>query len=421
MRCSGCGCELKPGEGFCPLCGNPSGSVEDSADVVETRSEGTTPATPRRGMNRYKMAAASLVVLALILVLIAGSSAMGGHADDGRQVNEVGDLIVDGSLNSDLIRIYSDDGSGQIEYVGQGSDIEWLVLDISKSAFVKDGDVYDHREFTHLNGPSISLTEPGYYEVMLYVDGHLTVIGDALLRGSMVEDYEWSRTVDGESFDYSVHFEYEFTDFYRYSMDSTGRILEEGMDPAEFAVVDRTILRLSDDLRDEYLDVHGEDAPTDGQDYANYLLSFVQMIIGFPDQIAYVDGHFVKSGDGCGDLYLYGAEEYWAYPMETLYYRMGDCEDTSVLYCALLSASGYTSGMVLLPSHVLVGVILDDYVSDPSGESQYHFVSVEVDGETMYVGDTAFDDYVPLGYIAKVHMVDPDSIILISTVQPYTV
>lgn len=421
MRCSGCGCELKPGEGFCPLCGNPSGSVEDSADVVETRTEGTVPAAPRRGMNRYKVAAASLVVFAMILMLVAGSSAMGGHGDDGRHVHEVGVLMVDGSLNSDYIRIYSDGNSGDIEYVGPGSDIEWLVLDISKAAFVKEGDVYDHREFTHTDSPAISLTDPGYYEIMLYVDGHLTAIGDALLRGSVIEDYEWSRAVDGESFDYSVHFEYEFTDFYRYSMDSTGRILEKGMDPAEFAVVDRTILRLSDDLREEYLDVHGEDAPTDGQDYANYLLSFVQMTIGFPDQIAYVDGHFVKSGDGCGDLYLYGAEEYWAYPMETLYYRMGDCEDTSALYCALLSASGYTSGMVLLPSHVLVGVILDDYVADPSGESQYHFVSVEMDGETMYVGDTAFDRYVPLGYIAKVHMVDPDSVILIFPVRPYTV
>ncbi len=403
------------------MCGNPSGSVDDSADVVEVRSEGTTPATPRRGMNRYKLAASSLVVFAMILVLVAGSSAMGGHGDDGRHVHEVGALMVDGSLNSDLFRIHSNGNSGDMEYVGPGSDMEWLVLDISKAAFVKEGDVYDHREFTHTDGPAISLTDPGYYEIMLYVDGHLTAIGDALLRGSVIEDYEWSRTVDGESFDYSVHFEYEFTDFYRYSMDSTGRILEEGMDPAEFAVVDSTILRLSDDLRGEYLDVHGEDAPTDGQDYANYLLSFVQMVIGFPDQIAYVDGQFVKSGDGCGDLYLYGAEEYWAYPMETLYYRMGDCEDTSVLYCALLSASGYTSGMVLLPSHVLVAVALDDYVADPSGESQYHFVSVEVDGETMYVGDTAFDKYVSLGYIAKVHMVDPDSVILISPVRPYIV
>ena len=412
---------MKPGEGFCPLCGNPSGSIDDSADVVEVRSEGTAPATPRRGMNRYKLAASSLVVFAMILVLVAGSSAMGGHGDDGRHVHEVGALMADSSLNSDLFRIHSDGDSGDIEYVGPGSDMEWLVLDISKAAFVKEGDVYDHREFTHTDGPAISLTDPGYYEIMLYVDGHLTAIGDALLRGSVIEDYEWSRTVDGESFDYSVHFEYEFTDFYRYSMDSTGRILEEGMDPAEFVVVDSTILRLSDDLREEYLNVHGEDAPTDGQDYANYLLSFVQMVIGFPDQIAYVDGQFVKIGDGCGDLYLYGAEEYWAYPMETLYYRMGDCEDTSALYCALLSASGYTSGMVLLPSHVLVGVILDDYVADPFGESQYHFVSVEVDWETMYVGDTAFDRYVPLGYIAKVHMVDPDSVILISPVQPYTV
>ena len=72
------------------MCGNPSGSVEDSADVVETRSEGTAPGTPRRGMNRYKIAAASLVVFAMILVLVAGSSAMGGQGDDGRHVHEVG-------------------------------------------------------------------------------------------------------------------------------------------------------------------------------------------------------------------------------------------------------------------------------------------------------------------------------------------
>ena len=412
---------MKPGEGFCPVCGNPMRFADGSANIGSSSSDhaGVPPTRRRRPVNRYKAASASLVVFAMILVVLAGTTATGEQDEENGHTHTVGNLTVDGGLNSEIISIMSEDGSGYIEYVGEESDVEWLVLDISEEAFIRVGDGYERRAFTHMYGPEISISDPGYYEIMLYVDGHLTAIGDALLNGGIIENYTWSRTVDDERFGYSIHFEYEFTDFYKYSMDSTGRTMGEGLVPSEFALVDGTLLRLSNALMEEYQRVHGEDAPTDGQDYADYLLSFVQEVIGFPDPIAFVDGGYQSSKQGCGDLYLYGTEEYWAYPMETLYYKQGDCEDSSALYCALLSAAGYTSSMILVPSHVLVGVALDGYVPSEVWESRYHFVSITDGDMVMYVGDSAFNDYVPLGYITNVHMVDPDSVISISIVRPY--
>lgn len=370
-------------------------------------------------MNRYKTASASLVFLAMALIVLAGTSATGGQDEERGHTHTVGNLTVDGGLNSEVISIHSYDAFGDIEYTGEGSDIEWLVLDISKESFVCTGCEYETRAFTHMYGPSISISDLGYYEIMLYVDGDLTAIGDAQLNGTIIENYAWSRTVDGRHFDYSIKFEYEFTDFYKYSMDSTGRTMEEGLVPSEFAVVDGTILRLSNALLVEYLKVHGVDASTAGQDYADYLQSFVQEIIWFPDSIALVDGEYISSENGSGDLYLYGTEEYWAYPMETLYYKLGDCEDLSALYCALLSASGYTSSMILVPSHVFVGVVLDDYIPDTLWSCYSHPVSITNGNEVMYVGDSALDMYVPLGYITKVHMVDSDSVMSIFIVRPY--
>ena len=40
------------------------------------------------------------------------------------------------------------------------------------------------------------------------------------------------------------------------------------------------------------------------------------------------------------DKRQYGYGEYWAFPSETLRYRVGDCEDTSFLLASLLLASG---------------------------------------------------------------------------------
>lgn len=46
------------------------------------------------------------------------------------------------------------------------------------------------------------------------------------------------------------------------------------------------------------------------------------------------------------DMSLHGASDYWQLPDETLRSRMGDCEDSAVLYCSILKAMGIESQLV---------------------------------------------------------------------------
>lgn len=60
------------------------------------------------------------------------------------------------------------------------------------------------------------------------------------------------------------------------------------------------------------------------------------------------------------DSDLYGREEFWASPLETLYLHRGDCEDTSILFCSIVLAMGYDCVLLHYPGHVAAGVFLGD-------------------------------------------------------------
>ena len=42
--------------------------------------------------------------------------------------------------------------------------------------------------------------------------------------------------------------------------------------------------------------------------------------------------------------------------METLYDETGDCEDTSILYAAVMESMGYDAVLLLLPGHMASGL-----------------------------------------------------------------
>ncbi len=59
-------------------------------------------------------------------------------------------------------------------------------------------------------------------------------------------------------------------------------------------------------------------------------------------------------------------DEYPRYPVETLYERVGDCEDTSILLAALLRELGFEVGLLSLPGHAAVALrTTDDYSDGP--------------------------------------------------------
>ncbi len=60
------------------------------------------------------------------------------------------------------------------------------------------------------------------------------------------------------------------------------------------------------------------------------------------------------------DSTLYGCEEYWATPSETLRYHAGDCEDTTVLFISILQAMGIRCVLLDYPGHEAAGLLLGD-------------------------------------------------------------
>ena len=59
------------------------------------------------------------------------------------------------------------------------------------------------------------------------------------------------------------------------------------------------------------------------------------------------------------DDVLYGVDDFWATPLETLYLKKGDCEDTSILLCSIYLAMGMDAVLIDLPHHVAVGIYVE--------------------------------------------------------------
>lgn len=66
------------------------------------------------------------------------------------------------------------------------------------------------------------------------------------------------------------------------------------------------------------------------------------------------------------DTDIYGVEDYWATPIETLYLRTGDCEDKAILTCSILLAMGLDGMLITYDGHCAPAVRLDGivYLSD---------------------------------------------------------
>lgn len=84
-----------------------------------------------------------------------------------------------------------------------------------------------------------------------------------------------------------------------------------------------------------------------------------------------------------------GYKDYPRYPIETLYERQGDCEDTTILMAALLREWGYEVMFLLIPGHAaLVIRTTDDYSAGSYYEYNGHrYLYIESTSEGWNIGD----------------------------------
>ncbi len=212
-------------------------------------------------------------------------------------------------------------------------------------------------------------------------------------EGGLVNDCAWSYKGTG----YELRIAYDLEDFERYHdadviRDASG---EAGVGHlVDFVTTDRTVSAIADDLVSLYKGRYGSDARVDGQDFADFVLAFVQCCFKYP--LTCSNGDCPLSS---GDRTLYGRSDYFAYPLETLYLGMGDCEDQSLLTASILKACGYDTALLPLPGHIVVAVALDDYVETGRDSPREEQVCGMVDGRMYYAGSPVVNHPMPFGII----------------------
>ena len=99
-------------------------------------------------------------------------------------------------------------------------------------------------------------------------------------------------------------------------------------------------------------------------------------LVGMTDvQKAQVVMYFLTDAIEYGeDIVQYGYTDFWAYPLETVYSGVGDCEDTAVLYASVASVLGLQSGIVSFTEpvgHIGAAVYIGD--TELSGNGVFTF------------------------------------------------
>lgn len=78
---------------------------------------------------------------------------------------------------------------------------------------------------------------------------------------------------------------------------------------------------------------------------------------------------FIQSFEYVEDSIYEETNEYWKFPLETLFDTCGDCEDLSILYCSIAKNLGLDCALLIYYSHVAVGV----YIDGKGSENGYYY------------------------------------------------
>lgn len=232
---------------------------------------------------------------------------------------------------------------------------------------------------------------PQYYDTYTVTatcsDGGTPVVYNFEFRVDVYHSYGWK--FDGGKFSFSISYdaaEYltqkNDTTYHHRTVATTYGCIPNWEATTNFVVITPTIVAIESYLKDLYTKAYG--SCTTDQRYADFILSFIQLNFTYElDEDQYSDNTHYKDQD------------YYAYPMETVYSGKGDCEDTTFLADAIYKQAGYKTAVVIIPGHAMAAVALDNYTAPnlSSGE----ILKAVVEGVTYYACETTVNGYQPVG------------------------
>ncbi|MCL2296088.1 MAG: hypothetical protein FWC29_03285 [Methanomassiliicoccaceae archaeon] len=393
---------------FCPNCGHML-NARSMPGAEQTRDPNKTDRIAHKDRRR-KNGIAARVVICLTLVLVVGALIFIVNADnkdtlhgrieiqtinDGEYFELSGDFLSDEGVFSVSLT-----DAGEIAFAltaGVSSQYDYYHWHLFDNDHVASTNTFMYSKYT---GERLGKAEPtlyylvqkpGEYDVsvdcFVYVGGEkvykTTYSGTVTYMGNITKNYTWRYR--GTEYNAGVTFSYDEYRLFSH-MNTNGRSVTNYARVSSFVTYDGpVIVELSNSLRNAY----GSDKDTTGQEFAQFVLSFVQMCFDYPS----------NSSQMGADKYQYGQDEYFAYPIETIFYGMGDCEDTSILCTALFVALGYNGAVVIVPGHAASAVGLKEYAPEPYSDSLFETIQHTRNGITYYICETTADNPQAIGLI----------------------
>ncbi|MCQ2069628.1 MAG: InlB B-repeat-containing protein [archaeon] len=287
-----------------------------------------------------------------------GYTFAGWYDLDGKLVNNRTSFTLSGKTDTVLVAktknvVYT--GENRLQYNDSKADT-WIVTDwfTGDYVFSKTGTTYLDMNLG-----------PGIYRVTRYgPDAEYLGSLKEYFGGKVIKEFSWKH--DRKTYtaawttDYNEYFKYLGADRPRAPMTTEDRLGFVNYASDSVKGWADYLMGLSKDMTD--------------LQRADFVLDFVQQCVTYE----------------LDEDYCHGVE-YWKYPYETLFDGRGDCEDSAILYCALMKSMGYDTALLLFvgeeyvdAGHAAASVALENV---PGGT--YY----ENGGKKYYYCETTNDDF----------------------------
>ena len=248
-------------------------------------------------------------------------------------------------------------------YYGYQSGVQFTIDNVDSPTYTSEiqrlNDIIDHHESDieeYQQDISNLQTELANSQLqVLEKDEYADLINDVYVK----QHYEWDYGYSEWSMDHNIPLRLylDYRSFHR---------------PTDFD----DYVKLSLDSRDDYYIeniVESLEEAADDKRFSKY--ETVEFVISFVQSLPYTEDDVETSWD-----------EYPRYPIETLFDRGGDCEDTSILVAALLDEMNYDVCLIFLKNeeHCAIGIAGGEGIS-----GKYY----EVDGTKYYYLETTGEDW----------------------------
>ena len=196
----------------------------------------------------------------------------------------------------------------------------------------------------------------GIYSVVARQADGTSKIYNVMVTGGVSRTFDW--VYDRSSYTITMDINYEDLLYSRglYSADKRRQASDHVRDQTfvTYSYTDKTMSPYMEELVDKLISAYMSKHSTVNEvEFLGYILSFTQYI------------------EYQSDEEYMGVDEYWKFPLETLYDQGGDCEDTSILFVAIAHECrdkvglSYNVALQLLPGHMAAAMELS------SGSSRY--------------------------------------------------